>query len=198
MGRPLLTLLVACLVVMGSPGPSTVSATAMGAAYGIGRSLRYVGGLIAGTGCVLLAVAMGVVAVVLANPLAARVLPVIGAGYVVYLAWQIATAPPLRERGGPDAAPAFAGGFLLAIANPKAYLAIAAVFAGTVVVADDPGRDAMVKIIVLSLMIVLIHLGWLLVGVSLARVLRDPVWARVVNVTLAVALVAMTIASLLG
>ena len=46
----LLSLIVASLLVMGSPGPSTVSVTAVGAAFGLRRSVAYLSGLIAGTG----------------------------------------------------------------------------------------------------------------------------------------------------
>jgi threonine/homoserine/homoserine lactone efflux protein len=47
--------------------------------------------------------------------------------------------------------------------------------------------------VVLTGMIVLICSTWLLVGASLARSLRDPRTSRIVNVALAVALVAFTI-----
>ena len=57
----------------------------------------------------------------------------------------------------------------LADANPKAYVAIAAVFAGTTL-ADDPTPDALLKTAVLALMIVVIHVVWLLAGTSFARV----------------------------
>ena len=70
----ILALLIAALAVMGSPGPSTVSATAMGAAYGIARSMPYVGGLVAGTATVLLAVALGVIAMIAGVPQLAPVL----------------------------------------------------------------------------------------------------------------------------
>jgi threonine/homoserine/homoserine lactone efflux protein len=43
--RPVLTLILASVVIMGSPGPSTMSATAVGAAYGFRRSLMYGCGL---------------------------------------------------------------------------------------------------------------------------------------------------------
>jgi threonine/homoserine/homoserine lactone efflux protein len=196
--RSVLALLLASVVVMGSPGPSTISATAMGAAFGLRRSLRYVCGLVVGTTAVLLAVAVGVVAVMLSIPYGARVLSLIASVYIVYLAWKIATAPPLDRASRPTVAPAFGGGFVLAIANPKAYLAIAAVFAGSTIVAADHTLDAVVKSALLAGMIVIIHLSWLLAGASLSRVLHDPVMSRVVNVSLAVALVAMTLAALVG
>lgn len=186
---PILTLLLTSLVIMGSPGPSTISATAMGAAYGFQRSLGYVCGLIAGTVAVLLAVAAGVVAILLSVPHGAFVLTVLSAVYILYLAFKIATAPPLSRREDQASAPAFSGGFLLAVANPKAYLAIAAVFAGVSLFHDQRLLDVTVKITLLAGMIVAIHMIWLFVGVSLSRFLQDPAVSRIVNVALAILLV---------
>ena len=95
--RSLSTLLLSALVIMGSPGPSTISATAVGAAFSLRRSLRYVGGLISGTIAVLLAVSAGAVVLLLATPLGASALAVVSAVYILYLAFKIATAPPLRR-----------------------------------------------------------------------------------------------------
>jgi threonine/homoserine/homoserine lactone efflux protein len=198
MWRPLVALILASTVIMGSPGPSTISATAMGAAFGVRRSLKYVCGLIVGTIVVLLAVSMGAVALVLSTPMGARALGAISAAYILFLAFKIATAPPLESHGGQMAAPAFAGGFLLAVANPKAYLAIAAVFAGATLFVEDHALDAVVKTALLGAMIVIIHLGWLLAGASLSRVLRDPVSSCLVNVFLAAALVTTTLVALLS
>ncbi|SCB19013.1 LysE family translocator [Rhizobium multihospitium] len=194
---PILTLLLAALVIMGSPGPSTISATAMGAAYGFRRSLGYVFGLIAGTVAVLLAVAAGVVAILLSVPHGALVLTIVSAVYILYLAFKIATAPPLSRRDDRVAAPAFSGGFLLAVANPKAYLAIAAVFAGVSLFQDQRLLDAASKIVLLTAMIVAIHMIWLLVGASLSRFLQDPKISRIVNILLAILLIVATVVAVL-
>lgn len=194
----ILTLLLASLVIMGSPGPSTISATAVGAAYGFRRSLSYVSGLIAGTVIVLLAVAAGVVAILLSVPHGALVLTAVSAVYILYLAFKIATAPPLARRDDQVAAPAFSGGLLLAIANPKAYLAIAAVFAGVSLFQDQRLLDALVKVALLTATIVAIHMVWLLVGASLSRFLQNPTVSRAVNITLAVLLVAATAFTVVG
>ena len=192
-----LTLLLASLVIMGSPGPSTISATAMGAAYGFRRSLGYVCGLIAGTVAVLLAVAAGVVAILLSVPYGAFMLTMVSAIYILYLAFKIATAPPLSRRGNDTAAPAFSGGFLLAVANPKAYLAIAAVFAGVSLFQGQRLLDATVKVVLLTAMIVAIHMVWLLAGASLSRFLQDPKISRIVNILLAILLIVATVVAVL-
>lgn len=175
--RSVLALLLSSAVIMGSPGPSTMSVTAVGAVYGFRRSLRYASGLVFGTPAVLLTVAAGVVAVLLSFPRGARVLLVISAAYMLYPAFRIATAPPLNEIRELRAVPALWGGFMLAIASPKAYLAIGAVFAGTSLFADH-AVDAAAKVALLAAMIVAIHLCWLLVGATFARILRDPVSSR--------------------
>lgn len=195
--RPLAALILASAVIMGSPGPSTISVTAVGAAFGVRRSLDYAAGLIIGTIAVLLMVAAGVVALVVAIPYGARLVGAVSAIYILFLAYKIATAPPLETRSAQGTAPSFAGGFLLAIANPKAYLAIAAVFAGTTIFAENRGLDAVAKLVLLGLMIVIIHLAWLFAGASLARLLRDPTSSRLVNISLSAALVITTFIALL-
>jgi threonine/homoserine/homoserine lactone efflux protein len=195
--RPLLTLILASAVIMGSPGPSTMSVTAVGAAYGFRRSLSYAYGLILGTIAVLFAVAVGIVTILLSIPHATPLLVAIAAVYILYLAFRIATAPPLAGHGDQVAAPAITGGVLLAITNPKAYFAIAAVFAGTSIFNGDRLLDAAVKTAVLSAMIVVIHICWLSAGSSLSYVLRNPISSRIVNVSLAVSLVVVTVFALL-
>ena len=139
--RPIIELLLASLVIMGSPGPSTISVTAMGAAFGFRRALPYAVGLVLGTITVLGIVAAGVFTLILSIPHGAQAFGAISAVYLLYLAFRIATAPPLQRAHGTAASPSLLAGFLLAIANPKAYLAIAAVFAGTTIDAADHARD---------------------------------------------------------
>jgi threonine/homoserine/homoserine lactone efflux protein len=189
----LVSLILASFVVMGSPGPSTMSVTAVGAAFGFRRSLAYLTGLILGTVAVLVAVAAGVVAMLLSLPRLAPVLLAASTAYIVYLAFKIATAPPLSRQGKAAGAPSFAGGFLLGVANPKAYLAIAAVFAGTTLAVESRIIEAMLKTAVLTIMIVVIHLCWLTAGVSLSRLLHDPVSSRIVNLLFAAILIITTI-----
>ena len=153
--------------------------------------LPYLAGLVAGTAVVLLAVAAGITAALLAVPALSTVLIAVSAAYILWLAYHIATAPPLGAPAAGAAAPSLAAGALLGVANPKAWVAIAAVFASSTL-ASSAVADAAAKVALLSAMIVLIHVAWLAATVSLAPLLRDPRRARAVNVTLAAALVAAT------
>jgi threonine/homoserine/homoserine lactone efflux protein len=184
-------LVLASLAIMGSPGPATISLTAAGSAFGVRRSLGYLLGIVVGTTVVLVAVATGITAALLAVPTLHAVLIVVSAAYILWLAYHVATAPPLPAQTAASDAPSLAGGTLLGIANPKAWVAIAAVFA-SVRLAEAAATDAAAKITVLIAMIVLINAAWLVAGASLAPVLREPRRARIVNVVLAAALVGAT------
>lgn len=189
MTENILVLLLAALPLMGSPGPATLSTAATGSVYGIKRGIPYLSGICLGTATVLSIIATGVTGVLFTIPGLMPVLTVAAACYILYLAFRIATAPALSEETGARPAPAFMGGYLLAIANPKAYAAIGAVFTGVTVIADRPVQDAAVKLAVLSMVIVVVNTTWLVLGAGLARLLRHPTAGRVANVTFAVLLV---------
>ncbi len=183
--------MLASAAIMGSPGPATISLVAVVSAYGVRRSLPYLLGLIVGTTLVLVAVATGITAALLAVPAIRSVLIAISAAYILWLAYHIATAPPLAAHTAASDAPSLAGGTLLGVANPKAWVAIAAVFASARLV-ETATTDAAAKTAVLTVMIVLIMTAWLIAGASLAPMLRDPRRARIINTALAAALVGAT------
>jgi threonine/homoserine/homoserine lactone efflux protein len=188
--RDVWALVLTSLAIMGSPGPATISLTATGSAFGVRRSLGYLTGIVVGTTLVLVAVATGITAALLAVPAVRPVLIAVSAAYILWLAYHVATASPLAD-SGTSAAPSLGGGALLGVANPKAWVAIAAVFAGARL-AEHAVADAAAKVAVLTVMIVLINSTWLFAGASFAPAFRDPRRARVVNVALAVTLVVAT------
>ena len=106
-------------------------------------------------------------------PAVRPVLIAAGAGYILWLAYHIATAPPLADREDGVAAPGLTGGVLLGVANPKAWIAIAAVFASARL-AHDTAADAAAKVAVLAVLIVVINAAWLAAGCSLAPLLSLP------------------------
>jgi threonine/homoserine/homoserine lactone efflux protein len=186
-------LLLTSLAIMGSPGPATISLTAAGVAFGVRRSAPYLAGVIAGTVVVLVLVAVGVTGALLAIPGVRPLFLAAAAAYILSLAYHIATAPPLRAAGG-GPAPSLGGGLLLGVANPKAWVAIAAVFISGRI-ASHTIVDSGVKVVVLALMVVAINATWLIAAAWVAPALRDPVRSRRANIALAAALVVSTAAA---
>ena len=185
----LASLLFIALLLMGSPGPATLSLAAMGAAFGMAASLRFLSGIVLGTTTVLVIVASGISGLLLALPGAVPVLAGLGTLYILYLAARIAMATPNTPNETPTAAPSFAGGLLLAITNPKAYVAISAVYSSTVVVDGSIGADAAVKLTTLFATMILVNTGWLWLGSAFGTLLAAPCHRRAINIGFAILLV---------
>ena len=120
--------LLAALALAGSPGPATLSLTATGAAFGAGRGIAYLAGIVIGMVAVMAAVAAGLVGLLMAVPGVTPVVMVLAAAYFLYLAWRIAMAPPLADDHGQRRAPTFVAGLALSLVNPKGYAAMAALY----------------------------------------------------------------------
>jgi threonine/homoserine/homoserine lactone efflux protein len=181
---------LAGVALAGSPGPATLSLAATGAAFGARRGLGYMTGIVVGMVAVMAITATGVLGVLLAVPGVTPVVATIAAAYFLWLAFRIATAPPLTERTGEHRQPSFAGGVFLSLANPKGYVAMAALFSGFVLVQGHIELDAAAKGVVLVAIITMVNMAWLYAGAALTRCFRNPRTNRAINVTFAVLLVA--------
>jgi threonine/homoserine/homoserine lactone efflux protein len=188
----LLSLLASATALMASPGPATLSVAGTAAAYGFRRSLSYVVGINLGTILVLLVMAFGASTLLNALPGLAVPVSIAASLYILYLAYQIATAPPLTDKAN-ELSPGVMPGLLLAMANPKAYLAIGAVYSKAVLATSSAVSDAVLKCVILSAAIIVIHVIWALAGSAFTSVLRNPKAARIVNLSLAAALVLVVI-----
>src|SRR5437899_10410515 len=79
---------------MGSPGPATISLVAAGSVRGVRRSFPYLFGTIVGTTLVLVAVASGITAALLAVPAIGSDIIWISAGYILWHSYYLHTEPP--------------------------------------------------------------------------------------------------------
>ena len=86
-------LLSVALPLMGSPGPASMSLAATGSTFGFQRGGRYLIGILLGNSTVFLMIAGGVTGLLLTIQNAVPVLTVLGLGYLLYLAFKIATDP---------------------------------------------------------------------------------------------------------
>ncbi len=181
---------LAGLALTGSPGPANLSLAATGAAFGARGALACMAGIVVGMATVMAMAATGLVGMALALPAVRPVMLALAAGYFVYLAFRIATAPPLASGAPRHGRPSFGAGLLLSLANPKAYAAMSALFSGFVLAPEQPALDAAAKTIVLTTIIVAVMLAWIAGGAALTRHFRDARSNRIINVVFAALLVA--------
>ena len=79
----------------------------------------------------------------------------VGLAYLLYLSYWIATAPVIAAAGTRVAG--WLPGFALAIANPKVNAAIGAVFSGHTLIAGQATPDAVAKLTVLVVLMLLVN-----------------------------------------
>ena len=154
-------------------------------------------GISLGTSTVIVLVATGLTGVLLTIPGVAPIVAAAAGAYILYLAWKIATAAPAPTPDQQASAPAWYAGFGMAIANPKAYGAMGALFSGFPVLPEDPAADAALKTAMLAPLALLVNVIWMATGRGLARAMQDSRQSRILNVTFAVMLVASVIAAVL-
>lgn len=184
----LIPIIIAGFAMFGSPGPAIVSVAATGAAFGFRAGLSYLAGIIFGTLVVAVIVLSGIAGLIFVFPAMQPVVTVLAVVYILYLAYRIATAPPIVVGQQARHAPRFINGLALALANPKAYAGIAAVFSGRILVPGNFVADVTAKVILLFVIILITDPIWLFVGASLARVFAEPRMSRLLNVGMAIAL----------
>ncbi len=191
----------AVFLLIVTPGPGVLSTAGVGAAFGFRAGLAYVTGLFVGTNLVALAVVSGLAALVLGSPLVRTVLLVASTLYLLYLAARIALAGTkvafIEARGRPGVR----AGLLLQIINPKAYAVNTTLFSGFAIFPDAYMAEVGVKFLILNLIWIPIHLGWLLAGAGLQRLDLAERTQRAINIAMALAMlgvVALALRSALG
>lgn len=83
-----------------TPGPNNVMLMTSGLNFGFARTLPHVLGVTLGFGFMVLVVGFGLGAVFATYPAIYTTVKVVGAAYLLYLAWRIATAGAAKGEGG--------------------------------------------------------------------------------------------------
>lgn len=186
----LLAFLASSTALLGSPGPGIVSLIAVGRAEGFLRGFRFFAGLQLGLAVAAALAGLGVLSVIATVPAAQVAMQLGASAYLLYLAWRIAWSPggaPAQER---RTVSTFGGGLFLGLSNPKSLLAFATLFGTQAILADHPRADAAVKWILVVIVMFIVDLLWLAAGVLMRGAVLTARAERVVNLVLALALVA--------
>jgi threonine/homoserine/homoserine lactone efflux protein len=158
--------LASATALLGSPGPGIAALLALGRAKGWG-SLRFYVGLQLGLAIAFGTTAVGLLTLLEAVPFAMRAMMLASAGYLTFLAYQIATAPLVSASQLAPARSSLLSGFVLGIANPKAYIAFASLLASQTLVEHDRQIDALLKWAICVTVAIVVDIVWLYVGVRL-------------------------------
>lgn len=171
-----------------SPGPGVLSTAGVGAAYGFRNGLAYVAGLFVGNNLVALLVISGVAATALALPWLRTALLIASLAYLLWLAWRIASAGARIGFIEAKSPLGFWNGLALQPINPKAYVVGTTMFSGFAFLPDNLWLETVIKLLIMNLIWVPLHLGWLGAGVSLRRLDLGPRAQRIVNIAMALSM----------
>jgi threonine/homoserine/homoserine lactone efflux protein len=174
-----------------TPGPNNLMAMTSGANFGFVRTIPQVLGVSLGFVAMLLVVGAGLAGIFIRFPVARIILEVVSVGYLLFLAWRIASAKAvIKERGETTGRPlTFLQAALFQWVNPKAWTM--AITAATVYA---PGLHAPLALFIVAGVFGVINLpsigAWTVLGAQMHRFLTNPVRLRIFNITAAVALLA--------
>ena len=174
---------LAATVLLGSPGPGIAALISVGRRKGLVGGLRFYGGLQVGLATAAAIAAAGLFSAVQALPFAQRALAIVATAYLLFLAWQIATAPvgDPEDAKASDLAETALGGALLGVTNPKAYIAFASLMAAYPIVRQRQTLDLGIKWLVCVVVMVVVDLAWLGLGVAVGKARLSPGAERAMN-----------------
>jgi len=171
-----------------TPGPNNIMLASSGLNYGVQRTVPHMVGVVGGFMFMQILVGLGLGTVFEQWPALHGVLQVVCALYLLYLAWQIATAAPASEQSVGSQPFSFikAAGFQWV--NPKAWAATTSIVA-VYVPPVDFFLNLCIAAAICGITTAPAVLVWTWFGRSLRRWLQRPAAVRRFNVTMAVLLV---------
>lgn len=180
-----LSLILFTVSTCGSPGPNNMMIMSSGVNYGFRRSVPHVLGINTGFPLMVVAVGIGMGAIFRNWPGLLDLLRPVGAAYLLYLAYRIATGPAATDRPVQRKPLSLVQAALFQVVNPKAWVMIV----GALITYVVGGADYLIQVVLIALIFLVFGTpcttAWLWLGVSLRRILSRPLHLRVFNVAMA-------------
>jgi len=193
----MLTFAITVFLLIVTPGPGVLSTAGFGAAYGYKKSLRYVFGLFLGTNLVFLAVATGLIAILLSIPSLRNFLLILSTFYLFYLASKIALAGSNIAFIKAKSPPGIISGVLLQAINPKAYVVNTTLVSGFAFYQSSFAIELVIKFFIMNSIWIPLHLLWLYVGTVLHELNLSIKNQRIINLMMSLSMVLVVVISIL-
>jgi len=172
-----------------TPGPNNILAMAIGFAHGYRKTLPHLLGVAVGFPLMLLAIGFFLKPLMDRMPLLYELLRYLSVAVVLWIAWQIATAPIESEIGSEPRAPVtFWQSVMLQWINPKAWAGALSI----VTLYTDPDhytRSLLLAAFVTVFMVFSAVSLWAVSGKAIRRFLKEPRSVRLFNLLMAALLV---------
>lgn len=167
-----------------TPGPNNVLLTATGSSVGFKRGMPTLLGITTGFSLMIFVLTIGLGSLVLDSPVVLSSLKVAGVLMLIWLSWQIASAPVRSDDDSARQAPkalGFPGAALFQWVNPKAWLVVGSAISAYMI----PDRSALMQATTFAAVFFVAGFAgcipWLLFGSLLQRWLKTERTARAFN-----------------
>jgi threonine/homoserine/homoserine lactone efflux protein len=180
-----------------TPGPNNIMLFASGLNHGVKKSLPHYFGICIGFIFLVAAIGFGLGAIFKQSPLLHQILKIVGAIYLVYLAWKIACASTASSCGDIRYPFTFIEAALFQWVNPKAWV----ISIGAIATFSIPSNiiGSITAIIIMYFIMGLLTMGiWLTLGSTLQRFLKSEKRKRIFNISMAILLVFSIIPMVVG
>lgn len=164
-----------------SPGPNNVLLAWSGGRVGIWRSLPLWFGIVTGFVLIIIISALGLGAVIHAEPAVQTAMKGIGSVYLGWLGWKIANGGPPDFERSENTVAGFRVGFLNTLLNPKGWAAALSATAGYAALAPNALQLALVLSLIFSLLAIPNLLLWCGGGQMMARAIHSERGWRIAN-----------------
>jgi len=189
MGEMLPAFLSYVFVTTFTPGPNNVSSASMGITYGYRRTLRYIMGITAGFAVIMFLCGLLTESVIGFLPRLESVLRIVGALYMLYLAYMILRASSHGEQEGEKTIATFTRGLLLQVVNVKVIIYGITVFSGFLVEVITNFWQLVLASVLLATFAFASTSVWALFGNGLKRYFANRTFTFVFNAVMAALLV---------
>lgn len=187
----LLALWSFAFVSSATPGPNNLMLMASGMNYGFKKTIPHLFGIGLGFPAMIVLIGVGLMGVFSAIPYSFTVLRIVSALYLLFLAWKIANASPLKDDHDQSASKPFTfiQAALFQWVNPKAWA-----MALTAISVYSTGASPIIDVLVVACSFMAVGMitmsTWAILGVQLRRFFNDRKKQRTFNIACAVLLVA--------
>ena len=187
----LLPLMSYCLVMSATPGPNNVMLATTGANFGGRGAVPAILGIQAGVFVQTMLMCVGLGSVFVAYPMAQQVRRIAGSLYLVYLAWKLSGAAVGGARA--PKAVSFAEAAAFQALNPKSWVKAITVASVFMPEGHNPVVSALLVAVIGAAVGMPCNTLWALFGVSIRRLLKDPLKQRIFNLTMGAILLVLAV-----
>lgn len=184
------------LATVGTPGPNNIMLASSGANFGIRRTVPHVLGVGLGFMFMLVVVGFGLGQVFISYPIIHDVLRYVGAAFLLYLAFKIATSKNTNAKGETTGTPfTFIQAAAFQWVNPKAWVMVVGAIATFISIGGDKYTELTIMVLVNIVVGFPLIFGWALFGQEIGKFLKSEKAFKIFNYIMA-ALLAVSVLAL--